>query len=289
MAHAVEREGVRLMVAVLEPTGEKLNQLLDLSGKSAVVTGGAMGIGFGIARRLAEAGANVTLADVNANAALSSANKLCDEGWMANSASGDVRSARDVKAMVELTVKTFGRLDIWVNNAGIYPVCPILDLEEEVWDRVLGVNLKGAFLCSQAAAKQMIAQGDGGVIINIASIDAVHPSFVGLGHYDASKGGLLMFNRSLALELAPHGIRVVAIAPGGINTEGTGAVSAPTNGNGAVIEATADAAAAMLSRIPLGRMGEPDDIGRVALFLASDAAAYMTGTTLFVDGGYLLT
>jgi|SRR5579864_5367484 len=272
------------MVAVLEPTSEKIAQLLDLSGKSAVVTGGAMGIGLGIARRLAEAGATVTLADVNPDAAMTSANKLCDEGWMVSSVSGDVRSALDVKRMVNSAVQTFGHLDIWVNNAGIYPICPLLDLSEELWDRVLGVNLKGAFLGAQAAAKQMIAQGTPGVIINIASIDAVHPSFVGLGHYDASKGGMLMLNRSLALELAPYGIRVVAIAPGGINTEGVRGVGAPTDGAD-----TAAAAVAMMARVPLGRMGEPDDIGRVALFLASDASAYITGTVVFVDGGYLLT
>jgi 2-dehydro-3-deoxy-D-gluconate 5-dehydrogenase len=160
-----------------------------------------------------------------------------------------------------------------------------------MWDRVLGINLKGTFLGSQAAARQMVKQGRGGVVINIASIDAVHPSFVGLGHYDASKGGMVMFSKSLALELAPHGIRVMTIAPGGINTEGVRDVSGPTdsgNANAASAVAT-DTAAAILARVPLGRMGEPDDIARVALFLASDAAAYMTGSVVFVDGGYLLT
>ena len=272
------------MVAVLEPTGESLKQLLDLSSKSAVVTGGAMGIGFGIARRLAEAGAMITIADINAEAAEVSSNKLNDFGWVAQSVSGDVGSAKDVNRMVDVAVKTYGGLDIWVNDAGIYPFSPILQLREELWDRVLGVNLKGTFLCSQAAGRQMVAQGRGGVIINIASVDAVHPSFVGLGHYDASKGGMVMFTKSLALELAPYAIRVMAIAPGGINTEGVRGVSEPTNG-----AETNGAAAAMLRRVPLGRMGEPDDIARVALFLASDAAAYMTGSVVFVDGGYLLS
>jgi 2-dehydro-3-deoxy-D-gluconate 5-dehydrogenase len=276
------------MVAVLEPTGEGLKQLLDLSGKSAVITGGAMGIGYGIAKRLAEAGATITIADVNPAAAEMSSNKLCDQGWVAQAVAGDVRSAKDVDAIVQATVKTYGGLDIWVNDAGIYPVSPILELDEDLWDRVLGVNLKGTFLCSKAAGKQMVAQGRGGVIINIASIDAVHPSFVGLGAYDASKGGMLMFTKSLALELAPHGIRVMAVAPGAINTEGTRGVSMPTNGTTGT-SVKADATSAMLARIPLGRMGEPDDIGRVALFLASDAAAYMTGSLVFVDGGYLLT
>jgi 2-deoxy-D-gluconate 3-dehydrogenase len=270
------------MVAILEPTSESLKQLHDLSGKSAVVTGGAMGIGYGIARRLAEAGALLTIADINLDAAEHSANRLCDEGWVAQSVAGDIRSAASVNDMVHAAVKTYGGLDVWVNNAGIYPVSPILEMSEELWKRVLDTNLKGTFLCSQAAASQMVAQGRGGVIINIASIDAVHPSFIGLGSYDASKGGMLMFTKSLALEVARYGIRVMAIAPGGINTEGTRGV--PSDG-----VATSDAAQAMLARIPLGRMGEPDDVGRVALFLASDAAAYMTGSVVFVDGGYLLS
>ncbi len=233
------------MTAVLEPTGKSLTQLLDLSGKSAVVTGGAMGIGFGIARRLAEAGALVTIADINPDAAEISANRLCDEGWVAQAVDGNVSSPADVRRMVEAAVKTHGGLDIWVNNAGIYPMGPILEMSEEVWDRVLGINLKGTFLCSQAAGKQMVAQGRGGVIINVASIDAIHPSFVGLGAYDASKGGMLMFTKSLALELAPHGIRVMAIAPGGVNTEGTRGESMPTTAphtNGATSAATTDAA-----------------------------------------------
>jgi 2-deoxy-D-gluconate 3-dehydrogenase len=269
------------MHAVVEPTGQSLKQLLDLSGKTAVVTGGAMGIGFGIARRLGEAGASVSIVDLSPEAAESSAARLSAEGWTAKALRADVCSARDVGEAVRTVVDRDGRLDIWVNNAGIYPVCPILDLPENLWDRVVDVNLKGTFLCSQAAAKEMLEQGHGGVIINIASIDAVHPSLVGLGHYDASKGGVLMFTKSLALELAPHGIRVMAIAPGAINTEGT----RPADGS----SVDADAAKAMMGRIPLGRIGEPDDIGRVALFLASDAAAYMTGSMVFVDGGYLLS
>jgi 2-deoxy-D-gluconate 3-dehydrogenase len=175
-----------------------------------------------------------------------------------------------------------GTLDVLVNNAGIYPFAPVLGMTEADWDKVIDVNLKGTFLCAQAAAKQMVAQGTGGVIVNIASIDAYHPSSVGLAHYDASKGGVVMFTRNLALELGPHGIRVMAIAPGGIATEGTRANMVP----GVDIEALMKG---FLARIPLGRMGVPDDIGRVALFLASDAAAYMTGSTVFVDGGVLLS
>jgi 2-dehydro-3-deoxy-D-gluconate 5-dehydrogenase len=173
-------------------------------------------------------------------------------------------------------------LDIWVNNAGIYPPHPVLEMSEAEWDRVLDVNLRGTFLCSQAAARRMLAQATGGVILNIASIDAVHPSMVGLAHYDASKGGMLSFTRNLALELAPHNIRVLAIAPGGITTEGTRA------GLGAGVDSE-QVLKSFEARIPLRRMGVPDDIGRLALFLASDAAAYITGTMVFVDCGVLLT
>jgi 2-dehydro-3-deoxy-D-gluconate 5-dehydrogenase len=278
------------MVAIVDPSRESITGLFDLSGKSAVVTGGAMGIGFGIARRLAEARARVIIVDVNLEAAETSAARLSEAGWAVQAVQGDVRSATDIAAMVRSVVERHGGLDIWVNNAGVYPACPIVDLAEEVWDRVLSINLKGTFLCSQAAARQMIAQGRGGVIINIASIDAVHPSFVGLGHYDASKGGVLMFTKSLALELAPHAIRIMAIAPGPISTEGTRGetVPAPATASTDVGQAS-DAGAAIVRRVPLGRVGVPDDIGRVALFLASDAAAYMTGSLVFVDGGFLLS
>jgi 2-deoxy-D-gluconate 3-dehydrogenase len=192
-----------------------------------------------------------------------------------------VRAPSDVERMVRAAVGAYGALDIWVNNAGIYPPRPVLEMSEAEWDRVVDVNLRGTFLCSQAAARQMVAQGKGGVILNIASIDAVHPSMVGLAHYDASKGGMLSFTRNLALELAPHNIRVLAIAPGGITTEGTRAGLGPGVDAEQVLKASE-------ARIPLRRMGVPDDIGRVALFLASDAAAYMTGTMVFVDGGVLL-
>jgi 2-dehydro-3-deoxy-D-gluconate 5-dehydrogenase len=278
------------MVAIVDPSRESITGLFDLSGKSAVVTGGAMGIGFGIARRLAEARARVIIVDVNLEAAETSAARLSEAGWAVQAVQGDVRSATDIAAMVRSVVERHGGLDIWVNNAGVYPACPIVDLAEEVWDRVLSINLKGTFLCSQAAARQMIAQGRGGVIINIASIDAVHPSFVGLGHYDASKGGVLMFTKSLALELAPHAIRIMAIAPGPISTEGTRGetVPAPATASTDVGQAS-DADAVIVRRVPLGRVGVPDDIGRVALFLASDAAAYMTGSLVFVDGGFLLS
>jgi len=270
--------------AQVDPATSSIARLFDLTGRSAVVTGGAVGIGFGIARRLAEAGAKVLVADLDGAAAEGAAATLRGEGRVAQAVAVDVRSAADVERMVETAVAAHGRLDVLVNNAGIYPFMPVLAMTEELWDRVLDVNLKGTFLCAQAAAKQMVAQGGGGVIVNIASIDAYHPSSVGLAHYDASKGGVVMFTKNLALELGPHRIRVVAIAPGSVTTPGTRAATAAM---GPIdVEAMNRA---FLARIPLGRTGTPDDIGRVALFLASDAAAYITGSTVFVDGGVLLS
>ena len=204
----------------------------------------------------------------------------------------DVRSVADVRRAVDLTAATYGGLDILVNNAGIYPTRPLQQITEADWDRVVDINLKGTFLCSQAAINQMIAQGRGGVIINIASIDAVHPSGIGLAHYGASKGGVLMLTRNLALEVAPHRIRVVAIAPGSIATEGSQAGAREMESLSLESDEWREIRSrreSFRARIPLGRRGEPDDIGRVALFLASDAAAYMTGTAVFVDGGVLLT
>ena len=149
------------------------------------------------------------------------------------------------------------------------------DLDLETFRRVLDVNLTGLFLCTQAVVEQMIAQGRGGRIVNITSIDALHPSMVGLAHYDASKHGAWGFTKNIALELAPHGIWVNAIAPGGIGTPGAGEVT------GAALEQ-------FEAMIPMGRMGDPDDIGRAALFLASDLSSYMTGSQIVVDGGRLL-
>jgi len=258
-----------------------LAKLTDLSGKTAIVTGGAMGIGEGIAYRLAEAGANVLIADMNGDAATKTAETLSAAGRRVAAVRADVSSAADVEEMVAMAVQRFGGIDILVNNAGIYPSIPLMRLRESDFENILAVNLKGVFLCTQAAAKRMIDTGTGGNIINITSIDAIHPSAVGLATYDATKHAVWGFTKNTALELAPHNIRVNAIAPGGINTPGTGA--GVTANTGATDEMTS-----FLEKIPMRRMGEPDDIGTVALFLASGLSGYMTGVQIVVDGGVLL-
>ena len=177
--------------------------------------------------------------------------------------------------MVHDAVEVFGSIDILVNNAGIYPMVPLSELDLKTFQRVIEVNLTGLFLCTKAVSAQMIAQGKGGRIVNVTSIDALHPSMIGLAPYDASKHGAWGFTKNVALELAPHRIFVNAIAPGGIKTPGTGDMD----------RADLEGFEAM---IPMGRMGEPDDIGRAALFLASGLSSYMTGSQIVVDGGRLL-
>lgn len=258
----------------------------DLSGKNAAVTGGAMGIGFGIAQWFVEAGANVLIADLDGAAADAAARRLAGGPGKAAALRADVSDPRVGEEIVAACVQRFGSLDIFVNNAGIFPIVPMLQTTPELFDRVYAVNLRGLAFCAQAAAKQMIAQGKGGKIVNIASIDSLHPSMVGLAAYDASKGGVLMFTKSLALELAPRGIQVNAIAPGGVATEGVAKLMA---GMPLTAEQQAEMARASVARIPLGRMGVPDDIAKVAVFLASSAADYMTGEIVVVDGGMLLT
>jgi len=259
-----------------------LPKLIDLKGKTAIVTGGAIGIGFGIAYRLAEAGANVVIADINEDAGHKAAQELSSNTGKAVFMRTDVSLEEDVRATTDLTVETYGRIDILVNNAGIYPIIPVMQMTPADFEKIMAVNLKSAFLFTKAVAEVMISKGEGGKIINITSIDALHPSSVGLAVYDASKHGLWGFTKNTALELAHHNIQINAIAPGGIATPGTGAGQQATPEMEAVLEK-------FLEKIPMRRMGEPDDIGKVALFLASDLSSYMTGSQIVVDGGVLLS
>ena len=244
---------------------------MRLKDKVALVTGAAQGIGFACARAFAAEGARVMVSDVNEERGRTAASDL-----KAGFVRCDVSRKADVTAAVAAAAKEYGRLDILVANAGIVHAAEFLDLEEADFDRVLAVNLKGIFLAGQAAARQMVKQGGGGAIINMSSVNAVMaiPNQV---PYVVSKGGINQLTKVMALSLAPHRIRVNGIGPGTILTE---LAKTAVLGN-------KEAERKILSRTPLGRMGEPAEIASVALFLASDEASYLTGQTLYPDGGRL--
>lgn len=243
---------------------------MQLQDKVALVTGAASGIGFAIAAAFVAEGAKVLLADVNREKGEAAARSLGDAAAFTVCDVGDKASAT---AAVAAAVARFGRLDILVNNAGIIHPAEFLDLAEEDFDRVLRVNLKGAFLCAQAAARQMVAQAAGGAIINLSSVNAVM-AIPNQTAYNVSKGGVTQLTRNAALALAPHGIRVNAIGPGSILTDML-----------AVVMDDEAAKARILSRTPMGRCGTVEEIAAIAVFLASPAASYMTGQTLYADGG----
>jgi 2-deoxy-D-gluconate 3-dehydrogenase len=265
--------------------------IFSIEGLNTVVTGAAMGIGFAIAQRFVDAGANALLVDVDEGALRSACDKLSKPGTpgigKVASLAIDLGSDGAGESLVRRCVEKFGSIDLLVNNAGIYPQVPILKMTPEVFDRVIRVNLRGLVMASRAAGLELVKQGRGGGIINVASVDSLHPSMVGLGAYDASKGGVLSFTKSLALELAPSKVRVNAILPGGIATEGA---TKPLANSGLTAAQMAEFSATFIrTKVPMGRMGEPGEIASVAQFLASPAAAYMTGSAVTVDGGMLLT
>jgi 2-dehydro-3-deoxy-D-gluconate 5-dehydrogenase len=259
----------------------------SLEGRHAVVTGAAMGIGLGIVRRFVEAGADVLAVDRDGAALELATGQLPGHPGRIVTLAADVAADDAPQVMVQRAVEAFGSVDILVNNAGIFPMTPALEMSPALLDHVLRVNLRGLVLASTEVARHMVEQGGGGAIVNISSIDAFHPAMVGLAAYDTSKGGVLMFTRSLALELARHRIRVNGVAPGGITTPGT---TRPLEGSGLTPQQAQEQREQFIrAKVPLGRMGEPDDIALATVFLASPAAAYMTGQTIIVDGGTLLT
>jgi len=255
----------------------EIEALFNLSGKVAIVTGGGSGIGRATAHRLAQAGADVVVADRDRAGAERVAAELQQLGRRTLAVEADVADEAAVAAMVDRSVETLGRVDILVNNAGIFPFGKLNDMKAADWDRVMAVNLRGVFLCTRAAARAMKAGGRGGRIVNISSIESFHPSVIGLACYNTSKSGVNMFTASAALELARDAITVNAVCPGATLTEGTAAAF------------KAGLQASMEARIALKRVASPEEIGTAVLFLASPGAAYITGTTLVVDGGYLLT
>jgi NAD(P)-dependent dehydrogenase (short-subunit alcohol dehydrogenase family) len=249
---------------------------MRLEGRVALVTGGAQGIGLACAEALASEGAAVLITDVNEAAGGKGLERLRAQGARAEYVRCDVSRKDEVDGAVALCVERFGRLDILVANAGVVHAAEFLDLEESDFDRVLAVNLKGIFLCGQAAARQMVKQGRGGSIVNMSSVNAVLaiPNQV---PYVVSKGAVNQLTKVMAVALAPHGIRVNGIGPGTILTE---LAKKAVLGN-------REAERKILSRTPLGRLGEPAEIARVAAFLASDDASYLTGQTIYPDGGRL--
>ena len=247
---------------------------LSLTGKVAVVTGSRRGIGRAIALAMAEAGADVAVSDIVADDGqlASAAEEVTRLGRRSLSSRTDVTSQADIDILIERVLAELGEIDIWVNNAGVPNVLPVLDYSEDEWDRVVDTHLKACYFCSQAVARRMVKRRQG-VIINIASILGLGPA-PGSAAYSSAKAGVISLTRSLARGLGEHNIRVNAIAPGGTRTEMvSGLWTDPTR----LAEAE--------SRIPLGRLAEPEDIASVVVFLASDLSAYVTGHTMVVDGG----
>jgi 2-deoxy-D-gluconate 3-dehydrogenase len=259
-----------------------VQELVRLDGKVALVTGAAQGFGFACADRLSDAGAAVVLTDVRADRLEAATERLAGEGRRVASARGAVNDPADVERLVQAAVDSFGRLDVLVNNAGVWSNTMLESLTLEEFRRIESVNVEGVFLCSKAAARRLRAQGEGGAIVNISSIDAIRPSGAGLLHYGASKHAVTGITKSLSIELGPDGIRVNAILPGPSMTEGAREFVEAGSPEG--IDTTA-MWAAYPPLIPLRRLTEPDEVGRVAAFLASDLASGVHGALVVVDGG----
>jgi len=250
---------------------------MNLKDRVALVTGARRGIGQGIALALAQAGAKVVVTDVDQDDCQKVVDQIKESGQDGLALKVDVSNKEDVEEAVQKTVEKFNRIDILVNNAGIAQFKPFLELTEEEWDRTLDINLKGMFLCSQAAAREM-AKNKYGRIVNTASIASgqVGVGFLNIAHYCASKGGVTALTEALALELAPLGINVNAVGPGIIETPMTKDILSD--------EKTKEG---LMARIPKKRLGQPKDVASAVVFLASEEADYITGVILFVDGGWL--
>jgi 3-oxoacyl-[acyl-carrier protein] reductase len=250
---------------------------MDLKDKVAIITGARRGMGKSHALVLAKAGARVVVSDISEEDCQEVAKEIEKNGGEALAVKCDVTQKEEVNNLVKKTIERFGKVDILINNAGICQFKPFLELTEEEWDRTLNINLRGYFLCAQAAAKEMIKKKSG-VIVNIASVamGQVGKGMAQIVHYCASKGGIVAMTEALAVELAPYNIRVNAISPGAIETP----MAEATKQDPKILEST-------LAKIPMGRMGRPEEVSNLVLFLSSDSSSYMTGSTVVIDGGWL--
>jgi 3-oxoacyl-[acyl-carrier protein] reductase len=246
-----------------------------LDGRVAIVTGAGRGIGRAIAQVFGQAGARVLAVDKDGAAASRTADSVTAAGGTASGFAADVSRQADNEAMVSAAVERYGRLDILCANAGIYPPARIEEMTEQLWDRVLGVNLKSVMFGVQASLPRMKAQNSGRIVVT-SSITGPNVAMPGLSHYAASKSGINGFMRAAALELAPHKITINAVEPGNVLTEGVRELMPP------------EEIAALAQSIPLKRLADPEDVAFAMLFLASDEAGYITGQTLVVDGGQIL-
>lgn len=249
----------------------------SLKDKVAIITGARRGMGRADALLLAKNGAKVVISDISQEDCQIVVEEIKKEGGEAIAVKCDISKKEEVDAMIQAAVKEWGKLDILVNNAGIAQLAPFLQMTEAEWDRTIDINLKGYFLCAQAAAKEM-AKKKSGVIINIASVEMGQAGFGAANsvHYCASKGGVAAMTEALAVELAPLNIRVNAVAPGLIETPMID-----------VLKEYPEMEKAVLARIPMARKGKPEEIANMVLFLASDDSSYMTGSVVVVDGGWL--
>lgn len=265
---------------VPDVSDKPLLDFLSLFPRRAVVTGGARGIGRAVAARLAEAGADVAIADLRLDEAKAVAAALAKRhNRHVVALEADVTKADAVARLADQAEAALGGVEIWVNNAGIYPSCALLDIPVEEWDRVMDLNVRGVFLCTQEIGRRWVARGTRGVLVNIGSTGAFKTG-PGVAHYITSKHAVVGLTKTAAVELGPHGIRVLGVAPSMTQTEGRQEFLASVNAPGM------DAfVAEMESRTPLGRIGVPDDVARVVVFCASDLSLLMTGSTLMVDAG----
>ena len=262
-----------------------LDELWSLGGRTAMVTGAARGFGAAIARRVAEAGATVVIADLRSDEAESTAARIADEtGSDCIGLPVDVADEDSVTELLAAAESRHGSIDLLVNNAGVFSNYYATDMPKNEWSRIIDINVTGTFLCSRAAARSMKPRGEG-VIVNIASVDALSSSAEGMVHYTTSKRAIAGFTKSLAMELAPSGVRVNAVCPGAAMTEGTIEFISTGAPKGIDVEAQWDG---IVARTPLGRLLDPDEIGRAVVFLASDMASFVTGVLLPVDGGILI-